>query len=552
MKPVFRVLKEAGRWKGYIITATIMLMVHVGINLIMPMIAREVIILVEPMDLGVRREIWYFGALLLALYIARSISHFIDGWCSHKAAFNVIAKMRVDVYNHLQTLSAKYYSDKQTGQIVARAYDDTWHMENLVAHAVPDLIVNSLTVVGALTFMFVISPALALMMCIPLPLILFMSVFMRKMRKHWKKHRQTGAELMALFSDNIQGMKEVQVFGRQEYESTRVGEKISQHSKLFLKGMTWSYVTQSLMSFIHGISKIIIIVVGGFLALRGQVDAADITAMLLYGGLLYVPVAQFARIAEDIQVGSIAAGRVFEVLDTKSEVVDREGARDVGALKGDIEFKNVAFSYNNDIPVLRDVSFAAPSGKMVALVGTTGVGKTTIASLLARFYDITGGSIMIDGIDIRDMTLASLRKQISIVLQDVFLFNGTIAENIAYGCAHEVTEEEIIEAARTAAVHDFVDGLPDKYQTLVGERGTRLSGGQKQRIAIARAVLRKSPILILDEATSSVDNETEREIQRAIDQIMGQRTMIVIAHRLTTIEKADKVLRLENGCVTVK
>lgn len=552
MKSVFRIIRAAGRWKRSIIISTVMLFLVAAVNLITPMIAREVISLVEPGDTAVTMTIWYMAAFLLALFVSRSVCSFIYGYCSHFAAFQVIAKLRKESYENLQRLSPKYYHDKQTGQLLARVYDDTWSLENLIAHAIPDLITNIVTFVGAMVFMFVINPTLAALMCIPLPLIVVISIFTRKMRKHWRKHRQVGGELMAMLSDNIQGMKEVQVFNRQKYEMHRIQQKVDAHSRLFFTGVFWVYMMHSFMNFIQGTGQVILILFGGLMALNGHVGAADITAMLMYGGLLYVPVAGLARIVEDIQIGSIAGARVFEILDAKSDIVDTPNARDVGALEGNIEFKDVSFDYVANISILKNVSFTARAGEMVALVGSTGAGKTTIAALLARFYDVTGGSVMIDGIDIRDMTLESLRRQISIVLQDVFLFNGTITENIAYGRSDVVSEAEIIEAAKVAAVHDFIDSLPDKYNTIVGERGTRLSGGQKQRIAIARAVLRKSPILILDEATSSVDNETEREIQKAIDQIVGSRTLIVIAHRLTTIEKADKVLRLEKGSIITK
>lgn len=542
----------AGQWKKRIFVATAMLFAVAAINLVIPMVARKVISLVEPGDITVAKTIWYLAAFLLALFISRSVCSFMYGYFSHYAAFKVISKLRKETYENLQKLSPKYYHDKQTGQILARVYDDTWSLENLIAHAIPDLITSIVTFVGALVFMFFINPTLAALMCIPLPLIVFISVFTRKMRKYWHRHRQVGGELMAMLNDNIQGMKEVQVFNRQKYELHRVQNKVETHSKMFFSGAFWMFMLHSFMNFIQGSGQIILILFGGLMALHGEIAAADITAFLMYGGLLYVPVAGLARIVEDIQIGAIAGARVFEIIDAKSDVVDLPNARDVGALEGNVEFKNVSFDYVADISVLKDVSFTAPAGKMVALVGSTGAGKTTIAALLARFYDVTGGSVMIDGIDIRDMTLESLRNQISIVLQDVFLFNGTISENIAYGRADEVSNAEIIEAAKVAAVHDFIDGLPGKYNTVVGERGTRLSGGQKQRIAIARAILRKSPILILDEATSSVDNETEREIQKAIDQIAGSRTLIVIAHRLTTIEKADKVLKLENGCLATK
>jgi ABC-type multidrug transport system fused ATPase/permease subunit len=401
--------------------------------------------------------------------------------------------------------------------------------------------------VGVLVILFIVNPALALLTCAPLPIVFVLSFVMRKMRRHFRERKIVSAELMGILQDNLSGIKEIQIFNKQEYEFERVQEKADLHAKKTIKGIFWVSIMNPVMGLLQGLGTIAVVLFGGLMALSGTIAAASITAFLLYLGLLYTPVANIARVAEDIQDALTSGKRIFEVLDSTSEVRDLPDAKNVDILHGEVEFKNVSFRYNPDLAILNDVSFKASEGAMVAIVGPTGSGKTTMISLLARFYDTTGGAITIDGIDIKDMTLQSLRNQISIVLQDVFLFNGTIADNIAYGRSDEVSMEEIVEVAKTAAIDEFIEGLPDKYNTIVGERGTRLSGGQKQRIAIARALLRKSPILILDEATSAVDNETEREIQRAIAQIAGTRTLIVIAHRLTTIERADQILYLENG-----
>ena len=280
----------------------------------------------------------------------------------------------------------------------------------------------------------------------------------------------------------------------------------------------------------------------------GALGISEVVGFLMYLSLFYQPLTTLARLVEDVQVSFAGAVRVFEILDAQSEIVEKPGAIELGHTDGSVEFRHVSFSYDPREPVRDDVSFQARPGEMIALVGPTGVGKTTIVSLMERFYDVEKGAITIGGYDVRDVTLSSLRRQMSLVLQDVFLFNGTIAENIAYG-VNRATREEIVAAAKAACADEFIMAMPEGYDTVVGERGTRLSGGQKQRLAIARAILRDAPILVLDEATSAVDNRTEREIQRAIEGLAGTRTMIVIAHRLTTIQRADQILVLDKGRV---
>jgi len=439
-----------------------------------------------------------------------------------------------------------YYQDKQTGQLMSRVVNDTATFESLIAHALPEVTTNVLTIIGVLIIMFVINPVLALLVCIPIPFIAVVSKLPGLMRKHFKNVQEKIADLNAVLQDNFSGIKEIQVFNKQKQESERVKAKSTLFSNEIIKALFYNGILHPSVAFITTLGTIIVLIAGPIISLRTTLNISDVVAFLLYLNLFYAPIAMLTRIVEDVQQGLAGTERVFEILDIEPDIKDSPNAQSVGRLSGQIEFKNVIFSYEEDIEVLNDISFEAKAGEMVAIVGPTGVGKSTISGLIARFYDPTSGSIMMDGIDIKDMTLESLRNQLSLVLQDVFLFNGTIGENIAYG-TDNTTQEMIEEAAKIACVDEFIESLPDKYDTFIGERGVRLSGGQKQRLSIARSVLRNSPILLLDEATSAVDTETEREIQSAISKIIGHRTIIVIAHRLSTIKKANKIIALQDG-----
>ncbi|MBR6810369.1 MAG: ABC transporter ATP-binding protein, partial [Clostridia bacterium] len=347
---------------------------------------------------------------------------------------------------------------------------------------------------------------------------------------------------------NLSGVHEIQSFGRETYETEQVNEKNFDHIKAMLHALKVSAVFHPSVEFISSIGTILVVAFGGLLAYHEGLSVADIVAFMLYLGLFYGPIAGLANLLESTQQSLAGAERVMAVLDTPCEIVDKADAADMGKAEGSITFENVSFSYQEDMPVLSGVSFHCKPGQMLALVGPTGVGKTTLTQLISRFYEPQSGRILIDGKDIQSVTLDSLRKNISPVLQDTFLFNGTIAENIGYAVPH-ATEAEIVEAAKAANIHEDIMQMPKGYRTQVGERGLRLSGGQKQRVAIARAILRRSPIIILDEATASVDVETERQIQQAIQNMAGQRTIVAIAHRLSTIRHADQILVIDEGRV---
>jgi ABC-type multidrug transport system fused ATPase/permease subunit len=549
MKHIIRLFRLAKPWAGYLIAATVALFLITGINLYAPSVTRRILAIVETGDYADSvGTITALGLVLLGLFAFRALLQFVNNYFSHFASWRLVSRLRCDVYDHFQKLSMSYYHDKQTGQLMSRVVNDTSTFENLIAHALQDLATNVLTLVGVFAILVSIDPLLTLLVCLPIPFIALLSVVLRKIRKNFKLGQVKIAELNAMLQDNFSGMKEIQVFNKQDYELGRVSEKSTEHSSALIKALFYSGILNPSVGFISSIGTVVVLVAGPILALNMGLKISDVVAFLLYLNLFYAPVSTLTRLVEDMQLALAGAERVFEVLDSEPDIKDAPGARKVGRLSGELSFEHVGFSYKDDLPVLEDISFEVGAGRMLALVGPTGVGKTTVSALIARFYEPKSGRITMDGIDIRDMTLESLRDQLSLVLQDVFLFNGTISENIAYGC-EDMNQDDIEKAARAACIHDYIDSLPERYATLVGERGVRLSGGQKQRISIARSVLRNSPILILDEATSAVDTETESEIQKAIHQLAGTRTLIVIAHRLSTVRLADEILVLENGRV---
>ena len=373
--------------------------------------------------------------------------------------------------------------------------------------------------------------------------------FSKKVRPYFRIQQKKMGELNGKLQDNFSGIHEIQSFGREEFETGKVNERNFEHVNAMLNALKVSAVFHPFVEFTSSIGTILVVGLGGYLAYTEGLQVEAIVAFLLYLSLFYAPVSSLANLLENMQQSLAGAERVIQILDAPVEIADRPGATDLKDVKGEIAFDHVSFAYDESVPVLKDISFHCEPGKMLALVGPTGVGKTTMTQLISRFYEPNEGCILIDGHDINDVTIESLRNKISPVLQDTFLFNGTIAENIGYA-APNASMEEIKEAARAANIHEDIMAMPDGYDTQVGERGLRLSGGQKQRVAIARAILRRSPIIILDEATASVDVETERQIQKAIAGIAGSRTIIAIAHRLSTIRNADQILVIEDGKVT--
>lgn len=542
-----RMLKLARPWWGSLFMTVLCLIGSSLLNLVTPEVVRRLTALLGTPENLTLNILMTYVILMIAAYIIRGVLKFLAMWQSHVAAWNFVGSLTEKCYNKLQSLSMSYYSDKQTGQIMSRMINDTRQLEVLIAHSLPDMLTNLLVILGVCVMIFTINPLLALMTIIPVPFIVILSrIFITRVAPLFKINQEVLAELNGKTQDNLSGMKEIQAFTKERAESLSMKDFCKKYIYVNVRANFYNAIYHPSVEFFTSLGTVIVMGVGGVFAMRGTMSTADIIGFFMYLSLFYSPLSALARLAEDIQVANACGTRVLELLDTESEIQEAPDAIDIPKGNGDIRFENVTFAYKNGDTVLDNLSFEAKPGEMVALVGATGVGKTTIVSLLERFYEPQKGRIVLDGCDISKATLTSLRENISIVLQDVFLFNGTIFDNIAYG-AENPTEDEVYAAAKIARADEFIREMEEGYQTMIGERGVRLSGGQKQRIAIARAVLRKTPILILDEATSAVDNETEAKIQEAIDSLIGTRTVIVIAHRLSTVMKADKIIVLKDG-----
>ena len=548
MKLLWRLGKEAIRYRALYLIAIFATFSLTIVNLIAPKLLSSMTALVAA---GVTEEakveiLWITLALVL-LYLIRILFRYLSNYLAHKAAWNLVEDLRVRVYHKIQELSMSFFQDKQTGDLMSRVVNDTATFELLYAHIIPEMVTNIVTVVGVMIILLTINTKLALLTCIPIPFILFSGwIFSSKIRPNFRVAQKSLAELNAKLQDNFSGIQEIQAFGQESFEKEQVGKQAGAYTKSVLHALNLSGIFHPAVEFLSSAGTVIVVGVGGILAYGGDLSVADIVAFLLYLSLFYGPISGLARILEEIQQAYAGAERVIAVLDTPNDIMDAPDARALPEVKGSITFDSVDFQYDEKVQVLKGINFDCKPGQMIALVGPTGVGKTTMTQLISRFYDPTKGRVLIDGIDIKEVTLQSLRANIAPVLQDTFLFNGTIAENIGYADPSAM-KEDIIAAAKAARIHDNIMDMPDRYETKVGERGMRLSGGQKQRIAIARAILRKAPIIILDEATASVDVETEKEIQKAISDLAGTKTIIAIAHRLSTIRNADLILVLEEG-----
>jgi len=550
VKSLRAVLHHVKHYKLPLLLTMLSMLALVAIQLVGPWLVKLMIAAVTAPDAGPEALalIAKLALVTLAIYILRAFMQFVRSYAAHVAGWHVVADVRNEIYRHLQRLSLRFYEDKQTGQLMSRTVNDSDLLEQLVAHAIPDVMVNILMLIGVTAVLVSMSWPLALMSMIPIPfIILAMRGFGRFVRPAFRQRQVQLGELNAALNDNISGIREIQAFTREDSEADRIWGRIARYRDSLLRALRLMAVFHPSIEFAASLGTVVLIYFGGKLVLNHTLPVADLVAYFLYLGLLYQPVQALGNVWESIQQAMAGADRIAELLEQEPDVAERSDAVEFpGRAKGAIRFQNVSFKYAAGDMVLQSIDLDVAPGSVVALVGPTGVGKTTLSMLIPRFYDVTEGSIILDGHDVRDLTLESLRQQTSIVLQEVFLFHGTVRENILFG-RPGATDDEMTEAARVANAHDFISELPDGYNTMIGERGVKLSGGQRQRLAIARAVLKDAPILILDEATSSVDTETELLIQQALERLMRGRTTVVIAHRLSTIRKADQIVVLQEG-----
>ena len=548
MKTLWKLTREAARYKGLYVIAILSTFGLTLVNLTAPKVLSSMTGIVEKgVDKPALTSIRQLAFLLLGLYLLRVLFRFLSNYLAHRAAWYLVGDLRSRLYDKLQCLDLSFFHDKQTGDLMSRVVNDTRDFELLYAHMIPDIITNLVTFVGVLVILLTINWKLALITCFPIPLILISGVIFAKIvRPFFRASQKVMGELNAQLQDSLSGLHEIQAFGQEEYEGTRVRNKSMEQVVAMLRALRASAIFHPCVELLSSLGTVLVVFFGGLLAYKQQLSVADIVAFVLYLGLFYAPVSGLANLLESLQQSLAGAERVTLILETPSAIQNAPDAKPLTDVKGALCFDDVTFHYDNKVPVLKHVSFSCNPGMMVALVGPTGVGKTTATQLISRFYDPIEGRILIDGQDIKTVTLESLRHNISPVLQDTFLFNGTIAENIGYA-RPDATLEEIEAAAKAAHIHEDILHMPDQYETQVGERGLRLSGGQKQRVAIARAILRNSPIIVLDEATASVDVATEKQIQKAINSLAGRRTIIAIAHRLSTIMNADLILVIHDG-----
>ncbi len=549
MREIKALLPFAKPYKWWIILATFCMILVTSMNLAGPWAIRS---LIGTVTEGVESQrgldqVTFLAIMVILIYLVRAISRFGTEYISHYAAWNMLENIRHYLYGHLQKLSLRFYSDKQTGELMSRVIDDTRNFEVLLAHAIPTVVVNGVMFVGVSLILFYMNLTLALYTLIPVPFLAWLVLkFSKISRPRFRKAQERIGEVNALLQDNFSGIREIKAFTKEELVSKRTEKSLASYTRAILDALRLSNAFHPGIEFVSSIGTVIVIFFGGRLALQGQVPLEDLVAFFLYLNIFYQPIAALGRINEGLQQALGSAERVVEILNEEPEIADKPGAIELSNIKGEVEFRNVSFQYVDEIPVLKNISFRAEPGQTLALVGATGVGKTTIASLVPRFYEPDSGKILIDGLDIEEITLHSLRRQVSLVSQDVFLFNGTVWENILYGNPG-ARKEDVIQSAKLANAHEFICSLENGYETKIGERGVKLSGGQKQRISIARAILKDAPILILDEATSSVDTHTEKLIQDALNRLKRNKTAIVIAHRLSTVEDADQIIVLKDG-----
>jgi len=531
-------------WKTLLINA-VLLLGRAGMELIPPLFQRAIVDeVIEARDLT---RLGTLVGLLLGTYSLRLLINVGDMYIRHALGERFILDLRVRLYAYLQRLSLSFFERTSTGELMSRVTNDVNALEQFVTHGSALTAVDLLRLVGAAIVLFLLDWRLALLVLLPVPVLaVALRYFNTRVRPIYRRVRDRLGDINARLQDNLSGIRVIQAFGQEEREMERFAVESESYYQARVQGIRYWSTFFPAMHFVASLGTVIVLGCGAVMVVRGELSLGTMIAFLSYITSLYQPINRLTEIDNVFQQAIAAGERIFELLDVMPEIKDAPDAIELPHIRGEVAFHNVSFRYSTGDEVLRDVTFRMAAGEMVALVGPSGAGKTSIANLLCRFYDPTQGRITVDGHDLRKVKLSSLRKQVAVVLQDTFLFNTTVRENLLYG-KPDATDKELITAAKTAYAHDFIMALPDGYDTEIGERGVKLSGGQKQRLALARAILADPRILILDEATSSVDAEAEYLIQQALESVLKGRTSLVIAHRLSTIRDADKIIALEEG-----
>jgi len=513
-------------------------------DLAFPMVTKDIVNNVIPNRMI--KLLYIYVLILVVLYVLKLISNYIVDYWGHIVGVRMQYDMRKDLFEHLQTLPFSYFDDTKTGHIMSRMINDLRDVSELAHHGPEDLFISTVMIFGSFIILCTVNWQLTLIIFAFMPVLIWFAIKKRvKMSEAFKVNRKKIAVVNAQLENSISGIRVAKSFTNEEYEK----QKFDEGNREFKEARENAFKTMaefsSGMRFMLNILNVIVLFAGGLFLYYHKINLGDLLAYFLYINFFMQPVRRLTAFVEQYQLGMTGFERFIEIMNIKPDIIDNEDAIELKNVKGDIEFRNVTFNYNENHSILRNLSFKVGRGKTLALAGPSGGGKTTICHLIPRFYEISEGEILIDGINIRNVTLKSLRKNIGIVQQDVFLFTGTIKENISYG-KPGATDDEIIEAAKNANIHDFIISLPDGYDTYIGERGVKLSGGQKQRISIARVFLKNPPILILDEATSALDNNSEIIIQKSLEKLSKERTTLVVAHRLSTIVNADEIIVLTN------
>jgi len=550
--PLRRLLGYSRPYRGRFILALIAMLVYAGAQAGVGYLIAPIINRVLPANDGTSFRFWALA--IIGAYLAKGLGSYFSTYLMTDIGQRVVRDIRHQLFRHILDQSAAFFSRRTTGQLMSRITNDVGQVQQVVSETVGDLLREGLTVIGFAALMFWYDWKLALVAFIGAPLVVYPLIRLgQRVRRSTRRSQEQLEHLSHLTAEAFAGHRIVKAFGGEHHEAQRFGAASERLYRTNLKITSTVSLLPPMMEFLGGLAIVALLWYGRRRIGAGAIDGIDqgsFLAFIFAAFMMYTPIKRLSRVNANVQQAMAAATRIFEMLDTHSEVIERPGAQPLAPVMRGIEFKDVSFAYDDGAgkAVLKNVSFGARAGQVIALVGLSGAGKTTLVNLLPRFYDVTGGSIQIDGVDIRDVTLKSLRQQIGIVTQETVLFDDTIANNIAYGL-QGAAPHAIQEAARAAHAHDFIQALPDKYETRIGERGQRLSGGQRQRLAIARALLKNSPILILDEATSSLDAESELLVQDALANLMRNRTAFVIAHRLSTVRRADAIVALERGRV---